>query len=140
MTSECGEVVNTTDPAEGAAGSVAAFSSGSGLSLYTPADDKVRVIDENTSPFGLMPRFRTAEQVSFVRQREPSDDGHLWGQDTVYEVDLRTGDATELVRLPNHIMAYDWSPDGAILLYLLRAEEGPELLAAQLCAFEPRRD
>jgi dipeptidyl aminopeptidase/acylaminoacyl peptidase len=137
-TSECGEVINTTEPSGQAAETLAVVSSAAGMSLYRAPQDELAVLDEATSPFGLLPRFRTPRQVSFVRQREPSDEGHLWGQDSLYEFDIESGEAIELVRLPNHVMGYDWSPDGTRLAFQLRAEEGPETLIVHLCVFDSR--
>jgi hypothetical protein len=138
IASNCGEVIDTTEPSAQAAGPMAVFSSPAGLSFYNIATDKVVTPYEGASQSGLLPRFRTSNQVSFVRQREPSDEAFVEGQNSVYEFDLGTGEATEILRLPNRLMGQDWSPDGNLLLYQLRAQSETELFPVQLCEFDAR--
>lgn len=115
---------------------MAVFSSPTGLSFYNVATDNVVTPYEGASQSGLLPRFRTSNQVSFVRQREPSDEAFVEGQNSAYVFDLGTGEATEILRLPNRLMGQDWSPDGNLLLYQLRAQSETELFPVQLCAFD----
>jgi dipeptidyl aminopeptidase/acylaminoacyl peptidase len=137
-TAECGGVINTTEPARTSEESLAAVSSQAGLSTYEVATDEVALRDPNNSPFGLVPRFRTPTQVTVVRQRESAAEGLLWGQDSLHEFDTERGESKEILRLPNHVLGHDWSPDGTRLAFLLRKDAGPEDLLVQLCVFDSR--
>ena len=68
--------------------------------------------------------------------REAPDASHLWGQDSIFEFDVATGATTELLRLPNHVMGYDWSDDGTRLAFQLRVETATEIEAVSLCLFD----
>jgi len=112
------------------------YSSSGGLFFYDVAADKSEVLDNASSPFGLVPRFRTASQISYVRLRERGDPQHLYGQDSFFEFDLESSKSIELLRLPNHVMGYDWSPDGRRLAYQLRVEQADEVAPVALCMFD----
>jgi Tol biopolymer transport system component len=56
----------------------------------------------------------------------------------LYEFDLAGTQATEIIRLPNLLMGYDWSPDGALLAYQLRSDTSTEIGPAHLCLFDSR--
>jgi len=116
--------------------SLGIVSTSQGLSLYDIDADSIEAVGEPGSTEGLRPAFRTPGLVSFVRQREPSDDGHTFGQDSLYELDLETGQTTELLRLPNTILGLDWSPDGSLLAYQLRTETPSRIGPRLLCLFD----
>jgi WD40 repeat protein len=73
-----------------------------------------------------------------VLQREGNDDAHTFGQDSLYELVLATGDAIELLRLPNQVLGFAWSPDGARLAYQLRTETPGRVGPRLLCMFDAR--
>jgi hypothetical protein len=135
---DCGQVIHVTEPTTSSAKPLALFSSVEGLSAYDIAVDSVVVLDQNASAFGLRPQFRTRRLVSFVRSREPPDASHAFGQDSVLELDLDTGESTELLRLPNVVHGYAWSPDATLLAYQVRAETATEVLPIWLCLFDTR--
>lgn len=130
----CGEVIKRTDPRGASTKTLAAFSSATGVSLYDVDANSVRTLDENGSPVARQPRFRSPGLVSFVRNRVPSDDIHLFGQDSLFEVDLASGVGEEILRLPNGLLGYDWSPDGTLLAYLLLGDSPANVL----CLFDSR--
>jgi hypothetical protein len=92
------------------------------------------VVASATTPPGQRPRFRTQGLVTFAQLREPSDDAHLFGQDSIRELDLATGNVTELLRLPEAVLGFDWSPDGTMLAYHVHSSTG----LAALCLFDTR--
>lgn len=134
----CGQVIATTDPRGSSATSLAVFSSAQGLSVYNVAADSVELFRETNSPNGHRPGLRTPGLVSFVRQREPSDEGHLFGQDSLYELDLDGGQTTEILRLSNLLTRYDWNQDGTLLAYQLRTETPSRIGPRFLCLFDSR--
>lgn len=115
----CGRVVATADPRGSASKPLAVFESPDGLSLYDIKSNAVTGLDRTDSNPGRTPRFRAPSLVSFVRQREPADDGHTFGQDSMYELDIERKQAEEMIRLPSRLLAFDWSPDGMELAYLI---------------------
>jgi hypothetical protein len=129
-------VVNVTEPTTSSAQPLAVFSSPKGLSVYDIVADSVAVVEGGASQHGLRPQFRTRRLVSFVRSREQPDSSHTFGQDSLYELDLETGESIELLRLPNVVHGYAWSPDGTLLAYELRAETVSEALPISLCLFD----
>lgn len=134
---ECGQAVAVTQPTGRSGEALAVFSSSKGLSVYDVEGDSVAVLDESTAPNGLRPRFRTPGLVSFVRLREPSDEGHTFGQDSIFELDLESSQATEILRLPNSVMSFDWNHDGTLLAYQLRVE-ARRVRPVALCLFDTR--
>jgi len=133
---DCGRVLNATKPTTSSSQPLAVFSSPKGLSVYDIVADSVAVVDGSASQRGLRPQFRTRRLVSFVRTREQPDPSHTFGQDSLYELDLETGESVELLRLPNVVHGYAWSPDGTLLAYELRAETASEVLPISLCLFD----
>jgi hypothetical protein len=138
VAADCGRVISVTEPRISPKQGLAVYSTGKGLAIYNIATDAIASLDSSSSPEGLRPRFRTPGLVSFVRLREEPDAEHTFGQDSLFEFDLAQKDATEILRFPNSILAYDWNADGTILAYLLRTQTptlvGPHLL----CSFDSR--
>lgn len=97
------------------------------------SDSQVRLTRDGASREELRPRFRDAHMVSFAAHWAPEDDEHPFGQDSLYEVDLRDGQAREVLRVPGEIVAHDWSPDGRRLAYLA----GP---SQALCLYDATQD
>lgn len=135
---DCGQVVAPTEPRLSPNEGLAVYSTSDGLSTYDIASNENALIDPSTSPAGLRPRFRTPGLVSFVQRREQPDDGHTFGQDSLVERDLGGDGTTEILRLPDSLLAYDWNDEGTVLAYLLRTQTptlvGPHLL----CSFDSR--
>jgi dipeptidyl aminopeptidase/acylaminoacyl peptidase len=133
----CGEVVATT-AAQGAWTRPLAVFSGDGLGLYDVRGDSVTPLEPGGGAAGYRPRFRTAAQVTYLHNREPFDEAHTFGQESLYELDLETNEARELVRLPNHVLAFEWNSDGTVLAYLVAAETQRRGLPSPLCLFDTR--
>jgi hypothetical protein len=129
-------VLGATEPARTSTKPLAVFASAGSLSIYDIAADSVKGVATSPPKGAVRPRFRTPRLVSFVRLREQPDAGHTFGQDSLYELDLETGKSTELLRLPNSLHGYAWSPDGTLLAYQLRAESATEDLPVSLCLFD----
>jgi hypothetical protein len=133
----CGQVIATTAPGElRTTKGRAAFASSEGLAVYEIDADAIRMIDASASADGPAPKFRTPDQVTFTRMREQADESHTFGQDSLYEVSLASGETTELLRLPNRLLGYDWNPAGTVLAYQLRAETATQILPVAICAFD----
>jgi hypothetical protein len=118
--------------------SLAVLSSQQGLSLYDIAADTTDLLDPDPSVTSQAPRFRAPGLVSYARVRELPDDGHTFGQDSLYEFDIDLGQRSEFLRLPNQLTGLDWSPDGTMLAYLLRVETPTRVLPSALCLFDSR--
>lgn len=136
---DCGQAVKVTKPTTSSAKPKAVFSSPEGLSVYDIAADSVATVGGSAAQHGLRPEFRTRRLVSFLRTREQPDAGHTFGQDSLYELDLETGESVELLRLPNVVHGYGWSPDGTLLAYELHAETEAEAQPISLCLFDTQR-
>jgi hypothetical protein len=112
------------------------YANGGGLFIYDIAANISRQLVSERSATGSPPRFRTSAQITFVRLREARDEAHTFGQDSLYEYDAATDRSTEILRLPDSVLAHDWNPAGTVLAYLLRSQTptlvGPRLL----CAFD----
>jgi WD40 repeat protein len=104
--------------------------------LYDPATDEVEDLGFAAPSDGPAPRFRTAEQITVSQLRVPDGETSKLGQDSLFEVSLQTGEATEFLRLNNRVLSYAWNPDGTLLAYLLRAETATGLLPVALCVWE----
>lgn len=116
----------------------AVYPTEAGLFIYDVAANTSLQIDGESLVTGPPPQFRTSTLISAVRRREDPDDGHTFGQDSLFEYDAAANRSTEILRLPDGLLAYDWSPDGAVLAYLLRFQT-PTLLGPHLlCAFDSR--
>ena len=126
----CGEVIAATEPRGETTQPFAVFPSKDGIAIYDIDDDVATALDPE---FGRLPQFRTASLVTVVRQRVPSDDDNTFGQDSLFELDVATGRSEELLRLPNYVLAFEWSPDGAMLAYLVQPNADNVL-----CLFDAR--
>ncbi len=135
--SACGDVINVTAVVEASASARAVLSGPEGLVVYDVPTDSTEVFSAPEDTHS--PGFRTSRQVSFVRQREDSDPTLTWGQDALYELDLGTGATTELLRFPDGLIAYDWSPNGRRLAYVVRGEKTSAVGASLLCMFDSGR-
>lgn len=131
----CGEVISVSQPKGPDNESLAIASSMAGVSLFDTKNGSITAFPLPISPEANGPIFRTSRLVSFVERREPADETHTFGQDSVYELDVDSSTATELVRLPNGILGYDWSPDGTLLAYQVRPEEAGDVRPVILCLF-----
>lgn len=131
----CGRLVATADPRGSASKPVAVFASPDGLSLYDITANAVTVLDRTASERVRTPRFRAPSLVSFARQREPADEGHTFGQDSIYELDLERKQAEEMIRLPSRLLAFDWSSDGTELAYLVEFGDQSD---NRLCTLDTR--
>jgi hypothetical protein len=108
------------------------------LALYDVAADSVAIVEQSGSgPDGLRPRFRTPGLVSFVVRRAPPGDENTYGPDSLYELDVERNTVTEILRLPDSLWGYDWSPDGTLLAYELFAATD-EILPLSLCLYDSR--
>lgn len=106
--------------------------------LYDIEGDSVASLGSSRSLSGPRPRFRSAGFISLVQLREQPDEGHTFGQESLIELDIVSGRSVEILRLPNIVMGYDWSPDGATLAYQVRAETPSELRPVALCLYDSR--
>lgn len=131
----CGQVVAATDPRGSASTGLAVFPFADGLSLYDIEADAVTVLDRTPSEWGRTARFRTPSSVSFVRRREPADEGHTFGQDSMYQLDLEGKQAEEMLRFPGRLVAFDWSPDGMDLVYVIELGDQSD---NRLCTLDTR--
>jgi Tol biopolymer transport system component len=111
------------------------FASADGLYVYDVDSDVVTALERTTSGVISMPRFRGPSVVSFVRQRQPADDQHVFGQDSIYEFDIARKRAQESIRVPGRVVALDWHPDATQLAYLVELGDQSENL---LCTFDGR--
>lgn len=137
LESGCGEIAASSPPTAARTGRFAVYSADGSIFLYDAAADTATTVDSPGLPAaGFMPRFRTADQVWFAARRSPADDEHFFGQDSLYEI--VGGEPVESLRLPNIVMAYDWSPDGETLAFLLRADTASGNQPVQLCQYDPR--
>lgn len=136
---DCGQVMAATAPQGGQPSRARAlYQTEAGLFIYDVAANSSRQIDDESSPTGPPAQFRTSTLISVVRHREGPDDAHTFGQDSLFEYDAAAKRSTEILRLPDSLLAHDWSPDGAVLAYLLRFQT-PTLLGSHLlCAFDSR--
>ena len=132
----CGDVIATSEPKSSSTKPVAVIWTEEGVGLYDIGADSVMSVKTADELPGYGVRFRTPTQVTFVRGREPSDEAHTFGQESLYELDLKTNQAQELIRLPNHVLAFEWSPDGSVLAYLVAAETERRGLPSPLCLFD----
>jgi hypothetical protein len=126
----CGEVIAVTEPRGETTQPIAVFPSKDGIAIYDITADVATALDPE---FGRLPQLRTASLVTVVRQRVPSDDDHTFGQDSLFELDIATGRPQELLRLPNYVLAFEWSVDGAMLAYLVQPNADNVL-----CLFDTR--
>jgi len=125
----CGLALAAGDPRGSTSKPVAVFSSRDGLFLYDIQADAVTALEPSASQHGRTPRFRSPSVVSFVMQRQPADDAHTFGQDSIYELDIDRKRAEETIRLPARVLAFDWNPDGTELAYLTeRGDQSANLL------------
>ena len=134
----CGEVVTIQAAGDGRRTGVAVVADPGGLFEYDVASDSVVDLGQDPAVNSPPPKFHGPSLITFAKLREQSDPAHTFGQDSLYELDLATGRATELVRLPDHIRAFEWSPDGAMLAYEVRRQTASELLPESLCLFNAR--
>jgi hypothetical protein len=130
---DCGRVVSNSNPSGSASKPLAVFASPDGISLYDIKANAVTVLNPTDSQPGRVPRFRTPSFVSYIHSREPADDSHTFGQHSLYGVDLDSGQVQEMIRLRSHLLAFDWSPDGTELAYLVESADQNE---NHLCLFE----
>lgn len=77
---------------------------------------------------GLVDWSPTGRKLSYVARdrREGADSSTLW------LLDLDTGAATPLVERVANLTAYQWSPDGASIVYTLTAKEEPDKRGVKL--------
>jgi hypothetical protein len=115
----CGRVVANTAPRGRAARPLAVFASADGLFVYDIRNNAATLLEPPAAEPARAPRFRSASLVTYVRKRESADDRHIWGRDSLYEFDLERRQSQELLRLPSRLLAYQWSPDGTQLAYLV---------------------
>ncbi|NJD30146.1 MAG: hypothetical protein FIA92_17920 [Chloroflexi bacterium] len=135
---DCGQAVAATAPNGSLTQSLAVFPTADGLSLYDVEADSVSILDPAATRLGMRPQFRTSGLVSFVRQRELPDEGHLFGQDSLWEFDLESGRSEEILRLPSGLLGFDWSPDGTRLAYLVQGHSATTEMPVSLCLFDTR--
>jgi len=126
----CGEVITVPEPRGETTRPIAVVPSDDDIAIYDIGNDFATVLDDEPS---RLPRFRTPALVTVVRQRVPPDDDHTFGQDSLFELDVATGRSQELLRLPNYVLAFEWSPDGAMLAYLVQPHADNVL-----CLFDTR--
>ncbi len=138
VVADCGRVIAATEPRPAPKQGLAVYSTPNGLSLYSISSNSSAHLDASNSPSGLRPRFRTPRLVSFVHLRENPDGAHTFGQDSLVEFDLQADSATELLRFPNSLLAFDWNDDGTVLAYLLRTQTQTLVGPRILCSFDSR--
>jgi hypothetical protein len=113
---------------------VAVGATAAGLFRHDVVADSIDQLGEFTG--ASRPAFRSPALISFVLQREAGDEAHTFGQDSLHEMNLETGLAVELLRLPNQLTAFDWSPDGTLLAYQLRTESPSRVGPRLVCLFD----
>lgn len=79
-----------------------------------------RLTTDGVARHDSKPRFRSKGMVTYLTSSQE------FGPDpAMFEFDLATGKSEMVRRLPGHIRAYDWSPDGnALAYYSAPAEDG----------------
>lgn len=136
--SRCGEVLSPTRPTATMSGRFAVYSTNDAIFVYDASADAARALGPKGAPAsGLMPRFRTADQIWFAAQRLPADDDYPFGQDSLYEV-VGHHEPIEVLRLPNMVVGHDWSPNGERLAYLVRGDLASGNQTVQLCLYDSR--
>ena len=90
-----------------------AYTSENDVWIYDPAKNSTqRLTDNGEFCWVHAPSFRTPTYLSFDMQ------------DTVYGLDLETGEVEELFHVKNGISAASWSPDGKTLAYMSWGSNG----------------
>jgi WD40 repeat protein len=81
--------------------------------LYEPERGKRRALTtDGIAQHDSKPRFRDGARVTYLTSNKE------FGPDpTLVEFDLTSGQRHALTRLPGHVRAYDWTPDGKTLAY-----------------------
>jgi hypothetical protein len=130
----CGSVVASLGASISNRLRAASYSNGHDVFVYDVGRDNVeRFGGIEPAIDGLRPQFRDSQSLSVLRLREPPDDTHTFGQDSIVQLDLETGEAIEIVRLPTTVLGYAWNPAGTLLAYQVHVESGGTLKPVELC-------
>lgn len=134
----CGQAVTASEPNGGTAApeGQAIYSSGGELWLYDVSSDSATLLTTAGSSIGLRPRFRDARSVSFAGLPEESETVGDFDHESLYEIDLRDRQVTEILKLPRDLSGYDWSPDGRWLAYQMVTRTGPRLPPMAVCLYD----
>lgn len=132
----CGELIDASAPSGLNGVPLAVVASDTGLELYDVNNDQL-----SSAPSGVLtpragPQFRTPSEISYIGLREERDDLHLFGQDSIYVYDLARARNSELLRHSDRVLAYEWSPDGVHLAYLLRSQTATDVLPVTACVLD----
>ena len=115
-----GGTSTTTAPAASDAGRVVWAEKGD-VWLYDEATgQRRRLTTDGAARHDSRPRFRSRSRVTYLTASQ-----EYGPEPAMFEVDLATGTRQMVRRLPGHIRAYDWSPDGnALAYYSATADDG----------------
>ncbi|HEV3364331.1 MAG TPA: hypothetical protein VG795_09360 [Acidimicrobiia bacterium] len=108
-----GDPPTTTAPEAAASSGRAVWAEKGDVWLYeVETGQRRRLTTDGVARHDFKPRFRDGSRVTYLTSTDE------FGPDpTLVEFDLANGKRHALRRLPGHIRAYDWSPDGQALAY-----------------------
>lgn len=134
----CGRVVQRSQPTstQQEVDGRALYSTNEGMWIYDIASDEATLIERVSSRTGLRPRLRASTTATYRHRRVEPDESHTWGQDSLWNIDLKTRSSEEILQLPDRVLGFDWDPAGRYLAYELPAQTARRALPAQLCLFD----
>jgi dipeptidyl aminopeptidase/acylaminoacyl peptidase len=108
-----GDASTTTTTAAAASSGRVVWAEKGDVWLYeAETGERRRLTTDGVERHDFKPRFRARGRVTYLTSSEE------FGPDpTLVEINLVNGKRHALQRLPGHIRAYDWSPDGKALAY-----------------------
>lgn len=140
----CGSVVTQVTANKAASGRAAVvYTHDEDLWLYSVSTDSVSRLKRGlTVGSNVQPEFFDDRSITFSDEREP-DAKNVFGQYSLYRLDVRSRGVTEILRLETDILAYGWSPDRTQLAYEVRTftprvVEGREveITTSALCLYD----
>jgi hypothetical protein len=107
---------------------LAVYANTDGVAIYDVKSDLVTHLSAIASVARAGPRFRTPHTVTLVDASATS----------IYDLDIASGETSELLALPFPVEGFDWNGDATLLAYMLSTETPSGIGPRSVCLFDGR--